>query len=292
MMAAPDHVTFTRPRSTSLLMLASRSATRRTALLVLFGAAMACETPTGPTVEMPASAVAWSPPAQYGFWWSLVETCADRRGDVGGVHWYVWPDPGPLVLAGKRYSGYWWQEGSRILLAGTSVADGQVVRHEMLHELLQQDGHPPEYFDGRCEGVLDGTDAGSAALADPSLVARAREVGPEVLVMSVGPLPARPRASVNDGWLAVDVQATNPTPDPIWVRLDPLLDGYLGFGLVFLDGGRSAAFEVRKEARIFFAPGQRRHRLFDVREAAPAALRVRGRLSGGSSSPYVITIDP
>jgi hypothetical protein len=272
--------------------LASRFRPRHTALLVLLGAVAACETPTGPVVEMPARAVAWSPPAQYGFWWSLVETCAERRGDMGGVRWYIWPDPGPLVLAGKRYSGYWWQEGSRILLASESVADGQVVRHEMLHELLRQDGHPPEYFDGRCEGIVNGTDAGSDALADPSLVARAREVGPEVLTISVAPLPARPRTSANDGWLALDVEATNPGPDPVWVRLEPLLDGYLGFGVVFLDGGRSAAFEVRKEARMFFAPGQRRHRLFDLREAAPVALRVRGRLSSGSSSPYIVTIDP
>jgi hypothetical protein len=280
-----------------LMSLASRSGPRlgaplSGALLVLLGAAAACETPTGPVVEMPARAVVSAPAAQYGFWWSLVETCSDRRGSIGSVQWYVWPEPGPLLLGGKWYNGYWWQEGNRILLAKESVNDGRVVRHEMLHQLLQQEGHPTEYFDGRCEGVVDGTGAGSAALADPSLVARAREVGPEVLAISVAPLPARPRASANDGWLALDVQATNPTTDPVWVRLEPFFDGYLGFGVVFPDGGRSAAFEVRKEERMFFAPGQRRHWLFDLREAAPVALRVRGRLAAGSSSPYIITIDP
>jgi hypothetical protein len=274
------------------MMLASRSGTRRTALLVLLGVAVACDAPTGPLVEMPARAVAWTPPAQYRFWWSLVETCAERRGDMGSVRWYLWPEPGPLLLGGKWYNGYWWQQDSRILLASESVDDGRVVRHEMLHQLLQLEGHPPEYFDGRCEGVVAGTGAGSAALADPSLVSRAREVGPEALVIALSALPARPKASANGGWLVIDVEATNPGPEPVWVRLEPFFDGYLGFGVVFLDGGRDAAYEVRKEERMFFAPGQRRHWQFDRREAAPVALRVRGRLSTGSSAPYVVTIEP
>jgi hypothetical protein len=277
--------------------LASRSGPRlgallSGALLVLLGGAAACDTPTGPVVEMPARAVAWTPPAQYRLWWSFAETCADRRGDVNGVQWYVWPEPGPLLLGGKWYNGYWWQEGSRILLASESVGDGRVVRHEMLHQLLQLEGHPTEYFDGRCEGVVVGTGVGSAALADPSLVARAREVGPEALAISLSTLPARPRASANGGWLALDVEATNPGPDPVWVRLEPFFDGYLGFGVVFLDGGRDALYEVRGENRMFFAPGQRRHWIFDLREPAPAALRVRGRLSSGSSAQFIVTVEP
>jgi hypothetical protein len=40
--------------------------------------------------------------------------------------------------------------GVRIVVAGDYVASELVIRHEMLHALLDQEGHPPEYFESRC----------------------------------------------------------------------------------------------------------------------------------------------
>jgi hypothetical protein len=269
-----------------------RAALASCALLAMVGVASACDAPTGPIVEFPARAVPWSAPAQYRFWWTLTEACAARQGDMGRVQWYLWPDSGPILIGGKWYDGYWWQAGSRILLSSGVTDDGQVVRHEMLHELLQLEGHPGEYFDERCGGVVSGTSAGSAALADPALVARAREAGPDVLTITVSTVPARPRVSANDGWFVLDVQATNPTAEPVWVRLDPYFDGYVGLGYAVEKDGRSGTFDTPREERIFFAPGQHRHRLFDLRERAPATFAVRGFVSRGYSAPYTITVDP
>jgi hypothetical protein len=233
-----------------------------------------------------------APAAQYSFWWSLVEACSGRRGDLGRVQWYV-VDGQTLSLGGKEYDGYWWQEGSRILLTYPSWDNGEVVRHEMLHELLQRGDHPIQYFDQACEGVVaSNTNALSSALVDPALVARAREVGPEVLTISVSTLPARPKASQYDGWFVLDVAATNTSPDPLWVRLDPFFDEYEGLGYLPLGDGRAGSFDTRRERRLFFAPGQRRHRLFDLREVAPDTFTVVGTLSGAFSKRYTVIVDP
>lgn len=276
--------------------LAWQSGSRFRALLAcvlapVLGAASACDAPTAPLVEFPSRAVPWTAPAQYRLWWTLTEACAGRQGAMSDVQWYLWPG-GPILLDGQWYNGYWWQSGSRILLAEEFVEDGQVVRHEMLHQLLQRDGHPTEYFDERCEGIVSGTGAASAASADPALVARARDVGPEVLAISVATLPSRPSASANDGWFVLDVAATNPTTEPVWVRLDPFFEGYVGLGYTTDAVGRAGTFDMPKEERIFFAPGQRRHRYFDLRERAPATYVVRGSVSRRASAPFTVRVEP
>jgi hypothetical protein len=259
--------------------------------VVLAAAMLACDAPTAPLVEFPERALPWSAPAQYGFWWTLTEACAGRQGDMRDVQWYLWRG-GPILLGGKWYDGYWWQDGSRILLSEESSDDGAVVRHEMLHQLLQVEGHPSEYFDGRCGGVVSGTGAPSDAGADPTLVARARDAGPEMLTISLSTLPSRPRASVNDGWFVLDVQAANATPEPVWVQLEPFFDGYMGLGYTVSGGGRAGGFDMAKDARLFFAPGQRRHYYFDLHERAPATFTVRGTVSRSASAPYTVVVEP
>jgi len=261
-------------------------------LLAAVGVLSGCDRPTAPLVEFPVRVTPWTAPVQYRFWWTLTEACAGRQGDMGAVRWFLWPESGPILLEGKRYDGYWWQDGSRILLSQEFTDDGQVVRHEMLHQLLQVEGHPAAYFDGQCAGIVSGTGVPSAASADPALVTRARDVGPEVLSISLSTLPARPRASANDGWFVLDVQATNPTPDPIRVRLDPFFDSYMGLGFLNDDPTRTGTFDVVKEEWLFFAPGQRRHRYFDLRERAPVTLTVRGTISRAVSKSFTVVVDP
>jgi hypothetical protein len=261
-------------------------------LLMMLGAASACDAATAPLFEFPADAIPWPAPAQYDFWWTLTEACAGRQGDLRDVQWYLWPEQGAIRFDEKSYDGYWWPSGSRIMLTRESTDDGQVVRHEMLHQLLQLDGHPPEYFDQRCEGVVRGTGASSTATADPALVARARYVGPEVLTISLSTLPSRPRASVSDGWFVLDVQAVNSSADPIWVPLDRFFDDYMGLGYTVSGEGRAGAFDVAREYRIFFAPGQRRHYYFDLHEPAPATFTVRGGVSGRYSAAFTVVVDP
>lgn len=262
------------------------------AALILAGTASACDAATSPLLDFPADARSWSAPAQYRFWWSLVEACSGRRGDLDRVQWYL-ASGQTIPFRENEYDGYWWEDGSRILLTWRSRDEGDVVRHEMLHELLQRGDHPIQYFDRACEGaVASGTNALSSALVDPTLVARAREVGPEILTISISTLPTRPKASQYDGWFVLDVEAANTTSEPLWVRLDPFFDEYEGLGFVPQGKGYAGTFDVRRERRVFFAPGQRRHHLFDLRETAADTFAVRGTLSRASSEPYTIIVDP
>jgi hypothetical protein len=41
-----------------------------------------------------------------------------------------------------------------VVLASPFIDDPGVVRHEMLHDLLNRGDHPAEYFQGKCAGVV------------------------------------------------------------------------------------------------------------------------------------------
>ena len=92
--------------------------------------------------------------------------------------------------------------------------------------------------------------------------------------------------------MMVHNRATNPTPDPIRVRLDPFFDSYIGLGFLHDDQTRTGTFDVVKEPTLFFAPGQRRHRYFDVHERAPAMFGVHATVSGAVSKSFTVVVDP
>ena len=51
----------------------------------------------------------------------------------------------------------WEKAGSvtRIIIAGHYTDHEMVVRHEMLHHLLDREGHPAEFFVNRCQLTWD-----------------------------------------------------------------------------------------------------------------------------------------
>jgi len=124
---------------------------RPASLLGLLGLLAGCET-LGPPSPLPSGAVLLSPPPYYREWWARTESCAGLAGDFAAVEWYVVPgvsvfetDAGPKVGLWAHSSA-----GQRIVLAGEYAGHELVVRHEMLHALLDRGGHPPEYFRERC----------------------------------------------------------------------------------------------------------------------------------------------
>jgi len=113
--------------------------------------------PSGP----PPGAVLMTPPPEYALWYAKTESCAGLQGSLEGIEWYVVPDVATFETSIGEKVGLWEKVGrsTRITLAGDYVQHEMVVRHEMLHDLLERTGHPPEYFVNRCHLTWDSWDA-------------------------------------------------------------------------------------------------------------------------------------
>lgn len=98
-------------------------------------------------------AVRFDPPAEYAAWWREVEGCSGRTADFGAVDWFVVPGVF-FEMDGRPYDGYWFKP-FRIVLARERADDPILVRHEILHALLQRAGHGEE-FQRSCRGLVDG----------------------------------------------------------------------------------------------------------------------------------------
>ena len=93
------------------------------------------------------------PLPQYATWWSITEQCSGLSGDMSAIQWYTVPGRG--TLNDDNADGIYFIESHRIVLAGDSVSSGQLVRHEMLHALGATPGHPAQYFQDLCGGIVD-----------------------------------------------------------------------------------------------------------------------------------------
>jgi len=141
------------PPDMTLRSLITRSSAAVAATLAMAGSCR--DLPLAPAIpELPAGAEALTPLATYADWWSATEQCAGLHGNMTRVHWFVVPNRTSFVYRDGQYDGYWWDDVHWILLAGDKVANGMIVRHEMLHELLGRGDHPAEYFQRRCGAVV------------------------------------------------------------------------------------------------------------------------------------------
>ena len=119
--------------------------------LGLLGMLAACET-LGPPDPLPANAQPFAAPVEFRTWWARTEECSGRAGDLSRVDWFVVPGAHTVETSDGPKVGVWSHSsaGVRIVLAGDYVGSELVVRHEMLHALLDREGHPREYFEERC----------------------------------------------------------------------------------------------------------------------------------------------
>lgn len=193
----------------------------------------ACDA-TGPL--LPPGAKRFVAPAVYQQWWDLTEQCSGLSANLSDVIWYRVPGTADIPLGdGSSVNGRWDAVGNRIILAGDSQFAGDLVRHEMLHALLQSAGHPRSAFIGRCSGTVVCTkqcitDGGPAPRPDPS----AQLVSPSALQIGVEVTPSAPGSAVNNGTFMMFVTAQNTAANPVIVQLAP--SG---------DAGPSASFSYR-----------------------------------------------
>jgi hypothetical protein len=119
--------------------------------LVILSVLSACEI-LGPTAALPEHAVALAAPIQYQDWWARTEACSGRQGRLADVAWFVVPDVTEFPTPDGAEVGRWTRgsNGTRIVIAEAYLDDELVVRHEMLHALMDRGDHPAAYFADRC----------------------------------------------------------------------------------------------------------------------------------------------
>ena len=134
-----------------------RATFRRAVTVFAILAATACAGQTDVS-SLPPDARPFTPEPIYLTWWAQMETCSGLSRDFAGVAWYVVPGEDPFVAPalGRTVLGYWQRAGNRIVLLEFVPSRTALVRHEMLHALLQRADHPAAYFNDRCGAVING----------------------------------------------------------------------------------------------------------------------------------------
>jgi len=162
----------------------------------------------------------FSPPPVYQVWWEMVETCSGLTGAMSSIEWAVVPEVAEFEHDGAPASGYWSRTHQRIVLAERASMDGGLVRHEMLHALRTELGHPRDMFLERCGGlVVCLTSCIRDGGAPPDHGAAVARVLPSAMLVDVEVNPAQPGASIGEGHFRVIVTATNPSADSVVVQL-------------------------------------------------------------------------
>jgi hypothetical protein len=112
----------------------------------------ACTTLAPSESSLPPGTVRLAEPEIYRDWYQKTEACSGRTGEFSTIQFYVVPGVDSFPTEEGAKVGWWILDGgtNRIVLAGNLASQELVVRHEMLHALLQRPGHPTEYFVDRC----------------------------------------------------------------------------------------------------------------------------------------------
>jgi hypothetical protein len=128
-----------------------------------------------PTPALPDGAVAFTAPMEYVAWWDKTSACSGLSGSLARVEWYVVPGAATFSTDQGEKVGIRVKTGDRvqIVLAGQYQNHEMVVRHEMLHALLDEPGHPDLYFTERCRLTWATWQADGAATGSNATLATA-----------------------------------------------------------------------------------------------------------------------
>lgn len=107
-----------------------------------------------------------TPPAIYREWWAKTEACSGLSGDFGRIHWNVIPGYSFPCKSGTC-AGHW-ESDHQIYIASDWTDNEMVVRHEMLHDLLNRGSHPDPPFGNPCPLTWASWSGAVAALPETS----------------------------------------------------------------------------------------------------------------------------
>ena len=221
--------------------------------------------------DFPESAAPFVPPPQYRTWWEVVESCSGRSAPFEAVSWFKVP-VGELLVRDKTAAGAWFVFRNRIAIANAWTTIGSLVRHEMLHAILETGGHPEGYFRGRCGDVV----ACSDDCQPPSRLDDAVALSPHVFEAEAALYPARPSLTAYGGRMTVVVTMRNPTDRNAYFEFGWQQDTRCAVGYMIssvADPRRSdiecSWFEASNDGRTWFRPGETRRMVFEVDLRAP-----------------------
>ncbi|HKV75851.1 MAG TPA: hypothetical protein VJN95_15130 [Gemmatimonadales bacterium] len=101
---------------------------------------------------LPAGAEQMTALPDYQAWWARTEACSGLQGEFSSLRFYQVPGVSTFSSTVGTVVGLWTRDGreNRITVAGAYLDNELVVRHEMLHALLERTGHPQDYFVTKC----------------------------------------------------------------------------------------------------------------------------------------------
>lgn len=228
------------------------------------------------TAPLPPGAKPIQPLANYGRWWSMVETCSGVGRSMGDITWYS--VAGNRIETSSGYvTGLYRVRSDELILADAYLLDGPTVRHEMLHAILDRESmphHPREYFIEKCAGVVScNVPCVQSSDPPPNFSGVEVESTPAALELSVVIDSARFSASNYGGlgYTSVTVRARNTTSNYIRVAPGPRWSGEpqdprLTFGMRFRGVATLMTHEVLSAdpaTHLRFAPGETRTHVFD-----------------------------
>jgi hypothetical protein len=233
---------------------------------LLIGSMVACTSATAPA-PVPQQATNMAPLAQYSLWWKMTEACSGLTGDFNSIKWYSHPDrPTPSDSLGDgAVEGEYYYDSKSVVIVESALNNPSVVRHEMLHALIAQRGHPTAEFRDKCGGIVTCVDACSRAVGTlPAALPDAKIVSVDSMQLTSSVAPTVISRTATNGWFALTVQVTNPRPYPVWVRLKPMSgesDLAATFGFSTAAGSR---FDNVNGDLVSFAAGETKRVVFDL----------------------------
>ncbi len=139
------------------------------AVLLLVGTG-ACAAPRAAGAPLAPLGRSWAVPTLglYQEWWDKTVACSGKAGKMTDVSFYAVDAPaGAIELAGEMAHAWWVREGNRIYLPASALSEDWLVRHEMLHALLQRGSHPPSIFVQGCHVASAAVWRDSSLTLDP-----------------------------------------------------------------------------------------------------------------------------
>jgi hypothetical protein len=139
------------------------------AVLLLVGTG-ACAAPRAAGAPLAPLGRSWAVPTLglYQEWWEKTVACSGRQGRMTDVAFYAVDAPaGAIELNGEMAHAWWVREGNRIYLPASALGEEWLVRHEMLHALLQRGSHPASVFVGACHVASAAVWRDSTLTVDP-----------------------------------------------------------------------------------------------------------------------------
>lgn len=233
-------------------------------LLALVSTIAACSDITA----LPHGSERFDPPPLYQKWWEMTEACSGRTGRLSDIAWYVVPGATTVSEGTGDFNGIWSPGDNTIVLAGDSRMIGTLVRHEMLHALLYDGGHPRAVFLGTCGGVVACIEECIADAGPPPTPASTTpRVPPDSIDVHIGVDPSTPNGAMLGGWFALTVTAHNPADHAVVVLLPPSGDaGPSGSFRWSLSGQSGAIYDDRAydPGVAYFAAGETKRDVFDL----------------------------